>query len=57
MSELEDSIEGIRQIHESAMAEFMPDTSFFDNLTEEEMFILFLLLGQLREKIEKGDEA
>lgn len=56
MSEIEDAIEGIRRIHESAMAEFTPDTSFFDNLTEEEMFLLFLLLGQLREKMEKGEE-
>lgn len=55
MSELEDAMEGLRQIHESAMAEFMPDASFFDNLTEEEMFLLFLLLGQIREKM-RGEE-
>lgn len=56
MSELEDAIEGIRHIHESAMEEFIPNTSFFDNITEEEMFLLFLLLDQIREKM-RGEEC
>lgn len=46
MSELKVFIENIRRIHESAMSEFEPNDSIFDRLTEEEMWLLFLLLNQ-----------
>lgn len=46
MSELKFFIENIRRIHESAMSEFEPNDSIFDRLTEEEMWLLFLLLNQ-----------
>lgn len=49
-SESDIALESIRRIHESVMSEFNPDTSIFDGLTEEEMWILFLVLNQMRKE-------
>lgn len=48
--ELDIALEAIRRLHESVMAEFEPNTSIFDGLTEEEMWILFLLLNHMRKE-------
>lgn len=49
-SELDMALEGIRRIHESVMAEFKPNFSIFDGLTEEEMWLMFFILNQMRKE-------
>lgn len=46
------ALEGIRRIHDSVMAEFKPNFSIFDGLTEEEMWLMFLILNQMRKETE-----
>lgn len=46
----EEALEGIMRIHDSVMAEFNPNTSIFDGLTEEEMWLMFFILNQMRKE-------
>ena len=53
-SELDTALEGIKRIHDSVMAEFKPNISIFDGLTEEEMWLMFFILSQMRKEAENG---
>lgn len=46
-----DTLEGIRRIHDGVMAEFEPNFSIFDGLTEEEMWLMFFILNQMRKEV------
>lgn len=48
----EEALEGIMRIHDSVMTEFKPNFSIFDGLTEEEMWLMFLILNQMRKETE-----
>lgn len=50
------ALEAIRRLHDSVMAEFEPNTSIFDGLTEEEMWILFLVLDQMRKEADNEQD-
>lgn len=50
-------LEAIKRLHESVMSEFEPNTSIFDGLTEEEMWLLFLVLNQMRKEADNDKSS
>lgn len=46
------ALEAIKRLHDNVMAEFEPNTSIFDGLTEEEMWLMFFMLIQMRKEAE-----